>query len=132
MLVQYKGKNLYSFADKFRLVPGINEVDDSLITEAMSHPIFKRRVASGSIVIVRSNRPGDGRMSISEMKKYVPNIFDRKLLEKMLSEDERPDVQALVLKQLETVKHPAAVAGKKPKTNSLDEVEHFGGSTKGE
>ena len=127
MLVQYKGKNLYSFADKFRLLPGLNEVDDLAVNDALNHPIFKRRVANGSIVIVQSKMGSDGRMSVTEMKRLIPNVFDKKLLEKMLVDDDRPEIHKAVIAQIEKIKHPAA--GNK-KTES--DVEYFGGSTKGE
>ena len=128
MLVQYKGKNLYNFCDKFRLVPGINDVDDSMVNSAMSHPIFSKRVAAGQIVCIQSKKGTDGKMSLVEMKKFIPQIYDKKLLEKILSEDERSEVQKLARDQLDRIKHPAS-GGKR--ANSMDEVEHFGGS-KGE
>ena len=62
------------------------------------------------------------------MKKFIPQIYDKKLLEKILSEDERSEVQKLARDQLDRIKHPAA--GQKHASN-LDTVEHFGGS-KGE
>lgn len=130
MLVQYKGKNLYNFIDKFRLVPGINEVDDSEFNKALSHPIFKMRVADGQIVVLSNKKGNDGKMSVSEMRRFIPNIFDKKLLEKILSEDDRPEIQKMAHDQLDRVKHPAS--GTKKAASSLDTVEHFGGSVKGE
>ena len=126
MLVQYKGKNLYNFTDKFRLVPGINDVDDALVAQAMRHPIFSKRVAAGQIICIQSKKGTDGKMSVGDMKKFLPNIFDKKLLEKIISEDDRVEVQKLAKEQLEKIKHPSS--GLK-KSNSLDTVEHFGGST---
>lgn len=121
MLVNYKGKNLYSFADKFRLIPGINEVEESLFETARTHPIFAQRMESGQIEVIQSTKDKDGKTSLSEMKRNIPNIFDRKLLEKIVAEDTREIVQKLAIAQLEKIKHPAPSG-----------VEHFGGSNKGE
>src|SRR5690606_19037390 len=109
--VQYKGKNLYCFENKFRLLPGLNDVDDALLQKARLHPVFKRRVEAGIIVIMAPSRAGE-RMALSEMRKHIPQIFEKKMLEKIMKEDDRPEVQKLCLNQLDKIKHPAAGAKK--------------------
>lgn len=121
VLVNYTGKNIFTINAKgiepVRLLPGINEIADSLMPAIKAHPFFASFVKSGNLIMItESKKDADGKKSIVDMLSYIPNIVDSKYLKKIIDEDGRDQVVRAAQDQLDIVK------GKKSK---VEENEHF-------
>lgn len=53
--VEYKAKNMYT-CSKVKLRPGINEVDDKMLADAMNNHLFMWRIDQGIIVIHKDDK----------------------------------------------------------------------------
>lgn len=109
-LVQYAGKNVFGVLLKagsiFRFMPGINEVAEAVLSELKEHPLFLSRINKNIIQIMHEKVEADGKISISEMLKNIPNIFDTRLLNKIINTDGRKAVVIAAKAQLDTIKTP--------------------------
>ena len=96
--------------DTVRLMTGINEVEDFELIELKKHPIFMARVEADKIEIIGDVKIGsDGKKSVESMLKYIPKIFDTKLLRKIIKEDGRDLVVNCAKDQLDTIVNPNPV-----------------------
>jgi hypothetical protein len=122
MFVKYSGRNVYTIGaksgDSIRLMPGINEVSEGDLVTLQSHPVVKKRVESGFIEFIGLETDHSGKRSISDMIKYIPQIFDVKTLEGIIENDERDRVIKAAKKQLDIIKKP-------DDTQEIEEREHF-------
>jgi len=121
-LLNYTGKNVMGVCLAAggieRLMPGINEVEDSVLQVMKAHPLFQARIDKGLIQIMSENIGKDGKRPVEEMLKNIPNIFDTKLLKKIIESDGRDIVIRVAKEQLDKIKNPA-----KAKAEASDE--HF-------
>ena len=112
-LVLYTGKNVLSVgmpgmaSDLLRILPGINEIKDDLMDYLKSHPLFQSRIASQAIQIMFEKIGKDGLRPIEDMIKDMPQIFDTKLLKKIVQTDGRERVIKSANEQLERIKNPS-------------------------
>lgn len=103
-LVKYNAKNVYSCLD-VRLLPGVNEVEDTLLKRVLNEPLFKYRVDKGIIQIVEppkskgKNKKNDDKQLVSLM----PEVYDVKLLKKYIAESEDKEVVKAAKKQLSKI-----------------------------
>ena len=105
-LVKYNGKNVFGVGLKgsiARLMPGINEVADNLLNEMKAHPLFQARTAKGIIEILQDSIGKDGKRTVEDMLQHIPNIFDIKLLKKLIDTDGRSPVVKAAQLQLVTL-----------------------------
>lgn len=120
-LVQYTGKNVFGVfmgaGDIMRLLPGVNEVNEEHLKRAMTMPLFNNRIKRGQVLILKSNIGKDGKTSVDDMLKNIPNIYDLKLLKKIISSDGREVVVKAASDRIQEIKNP-----QKEKT---DGGEHF-------
>ena len=76
VLVKYNAKNVY-YCGTLRLIPGVNEVADLSLKSVQSHSLFKHRVDSGIIEMLRAGvspeavRDQAGHSSLEMTNKYV-------------------------------------------------------------
>jgi len=93
-----------------RLMPGINEVEDTQLTIMKKNPLFKQRLKTGGLQIMMETVGKDGKRSIEDMLEYIPNIMDVKLLKKIIDNDGRDKVVFAAKDQLELIKNPTKKA----------------------
>lgn len=121
-LVTYSGKNVLGIhsnkGDVIRLLPGVNEVEDTRLQSIKNHPLFKERIDRGQVQIMAENLGKDGKRPVEDMLKNIPQILDTKLLKKIIESDGRDKVIRAAEQQLENIKNPA-----KAKEEKSDE--HF-------
>ena len=119
-LVSYTGKNILGVGmaggEIVRLLPGINEVDDEKLQIMKAHPLFKVRMDRSLVQIMHENVGKDGKRTVEDMLKHIPQIFDTKLLKKIIDTDGRDKVVRAASDQLEKIRHPA---------KAKEEAEHF-------
>ena len=94
-------------------MPGINEVADNLLNEMKAHPLFQARTAKGIIEILQDSIGKDGKRTVEDMLQHIPNIFDIKLLKKLIDTDGRSPVVKAAQLQLDTIKNPSKVQAEK-------------------
>lgn len=120
-LVQYTGKNVFGVflpsGHHMRLMPGVNEVNDDHLKTAMENPIFKSRVKDGKVLILNSPIGKDGKRTVEDMLTNIPNMFDVKLLKKIIESDGREQVVKAASVQIDKIKNPSKA--------KADESEHF-------
>ena len=121
-LVKYNGKNVYYCNFTSRLMPGINEIPEGELKALLLHPLFQHRVEEGIIVIIPESpdKEADGKKSVKEMMKLIPQIYDHAYLSRIIDEDGREKVIDAAKKQLHKISHQA----------EEEENEHFGSNTK--
>ena len=90
-LVKYSGLNVYTCNDQ-RFLPGVNEVEGGVLKTLLQNPLFKARVDTGTITIFDDPKDSDGKMSARDVLRHIPNMYDKKLLEKLITTDGRPKV----------------------------------------
>lgn len=121
-LVNYTGKNVFGTmlaeGEIIRLMPGINEVEDESLKRMKEHPLFQSRLNLGLVQIMQENLEKDGKRSVNEMLKNIPQIFDTKLLKKIIETDGRERVIQAARDQLDLIKNPSKA--------KEAESEHFG------
>ncbi|PWU04923.1 MAG: hypothetical protein C5B43_03985 [Verrucomicrobia bacterium] len=108
-LVKYNGKNVLGIGVKVgfaRLLPGINEIADDVLTQMKAHPQFQSRLSAGIVEILQDAVTKDGKRSIDEMLSLMPNINDVKLLKKIIETDGRQQVIKAAQDKLEAIKTP--------------------------
>jgi hypothetical protein len=119
-LVNYKGKNIFTINAKgiepVRLLPGINEIPDKYMPAIKAHPFYNSFVKDGMFEILSETKDNDGKRSVEDMLKFIPNMVDSRLLKKIISEDGRDVVTRAAQDQLDLIK------GTKKK---VEENEHF-------
>lgn len=122
-LVKYNGKNVYYCNFTTRLMPGINEVSEGELKALLLHPIFQWRVEEGIVVIIpeSTEKEADGKKSIKEMLKFMPQIYDRDYLNRIIESDGRDKVLEAAKKQLNKIS---------PQPEKEEENEHFESDTK--
>jgi hypothetical protein len=121
-LVKYNGKNVLGVSLKtglVRIMPGVNEVGDHDLTLMKAHPLLKARIDKGLVQILQDAPSKDGKRSVEEMLQLMPNIFDIKLLKKLIDTDGRAPVVKAAQQQLDAIKNPS-----KAKAEAEDES-HF-------
>jgi hypothetical protein len=122
-LVSYKAKNVLGIGmaggEFIRLMPGINEVSDLDLNCIKNHPLFKARVDNGSVQIMYEKIDKDGKTSADDLLKNIPNMFDKKLLRKIIDTDERKSVVKAATEQLEKILNPL-------KSKEAKNDDHFG------
>lgn len=110
-LVTYTGKNVFgvglSGGELVRLMPGINEVEDSKLELMKTHPLFQSRIQMGLVNIMVDSPSKDGKRTVEDMLKHIPNIFDIRLLKKIIDFDGRDRVVKAANDQLYKIKNPA-------------------------
>jgi len=104
-LVRYNGKNILYYNFKTAIMPGINELDAGVLDAMRQHKIFKHHFDEGRLVVVEEDpkveKPlKDGKRAVQEMLKLIPEMFDKKLLEKIIKTDGRPAVISSAKEQL--------------------------------
>jgi predicted oxidoreductase (fatty acid repression mutant protein) len=121
-LVNYTGKNVLGVCLKggeiVRLLPGINEVNEDHLSTMKTHPLFQSRQNINLIQIMSEKLDKDGKRTVEEMVKNIPQIFDTKLLRKIIESDGRDRVVMAAKDQLEKIKNPS-------KAKAEDSNEHF-------
>jgi hypothetical protein len=121
-LVTYSGKNVFGIClatgDIIKLLPGVNEVEDKLLEIIKKQPLFQSRIAKGLIQILMEKLGNDGKRSLEDMLTHIPNIFDTKLLKKIIQNDGRERVIKAANEQLDKIKNPE-------KTKQDNSDEHF-------
>jgi|SRR5271170_5461717 len=109
-LVQYTGKNVFGVfmgaGDIMTLLPGVNEVSDDHLERASRLPLFRHRVNKNQIIILRSTLGKDGKIFIEDMLNNMPNIFDLKLLKKIIETDDREVVKQAAMDRIAKIKNP--------------------------
>lgn len=122
-LIQYKGKNVLGIGtasgEFIRLMPGINEVSEIDLAIMKSHPLFQSRIKNDIIQIMYEKIDNDGQTSMDDMLKNIPNIFDKKLLKKIIDNDGRKEVVKAATEQMEKIKNPL-------KAREAKNDDHFG------
>jgi hypothetical protein len=120
-LVQYTGKNVFGVfmgaGDIMRLLPGVNEINDEHLKKAMELPLFNDRIKKGQVLILNSPVGKDGKRTVEDMLTNIPNMFDVKLLKKIIETDGRDAVVKAATTQIEKIKNPSKA--------KADESEHF-------
>jgi len=117
-LVKYSGLNVLTCNGQ-RFLPGVNEVDAGVLKSLLQHPLFKARVDSGKITIFEVPKESDGKTPVKELLKHIPNMYDKQLLEKLVSTDGRAQVVKAAKEQLDKISVPKAEDAKK------ESDEHF-------
>ena len=116
-LVQYNGKNVFGILLKdlgiTRLMPGVNEVVDSVLEKIKQHPLFQARVEKGLVKILQDSVGKDGKRTVEELLSLIPNTFDLKLLKKMVDTDGRAPIVKAAQLQIDTIKNPSKVKAEK-------------------
>lgn len=106
--INYTGKNVLGIGlgsgEIVRLMPGINEVNENELNEMKAHPLFQSRLKMEIIKILDNSK--DGKRPSDEMLNNIPQIFDTKLLRKIIANDERKDVVKAAEEQLDKIKNP--------------------------
>jgi len=101
-LVKYNAKNVYSCLS-VRLLPGVNQVEDSLLERVLLEPLFKHRVDEGIIEIIPEMQDTkDDKKSDKQIVSLMKDIYDVKLLKKYIDSDNK-DVQKAAKKQLKKI-----------------------------
>lgn len=109
-LVKYNGKNVLGVGIKTglsRIMPGINEISDDVLSQMKAHPLFQARMSKGLIEILQDVVAKDGKRSIEDMLQMMPNINDVKLLRKLVDTDGRPQVVKAAQDKLDAIKNPS-------------------------
>jgi len=112
-LVKYNGKNTYRCSG-ITLKSNVNEVDDNLLEDALKHPLFKYRIEEGIIVILEHKIKNDLEFENSEKESefkntekdlvdLIPNIYDKELLIRYISESEDKRIVKASKKQLKKI-----------------------------
>ena len=121
-LVKYNGKNVLGVAFQSgisRIMPGVNDIQDDVLNKMKTHPLFQTRVNNGIIQILQDSIGKDGKRTVEDMLTHIPNIFDVKLLKKLIESDGRAPVVKAAQLQLDTIKNPAKVKAEQ------EDDEHF-------
>ena len=120
-LLHYHGLNVVTVGlpggGHVQLLPGVNEVEDSQFEMVKIHPHFKARVKDKKIIIL-SQQTANGKQTVEEMLSYIPNVFDVKLLKKIIKTDGREKVVDAAQEQLTKISNPK-------KNQEQQENEHF-------
>ena len=70
-LVSYTGKNVFGVGlasgEVIRLMPGINEVEESKLGLMKSHPLFESRIKLGLVAILGETIGKDGKRAVDEL-----------------------------------------------------------------
>ena len=117
-LVRYNGKNVYYCNFTSRLMPGINEIPEGELKALLLHPLFQWRIEEGTIVIIPESleKEANGKKTVKEMMKLIPQIYDHAYLQRIIEGDGREKVVDAAKKQLHKISHQA----------EAEENEHFG------
>ena len=105
-IVRYNGKNILYFNFTTRIFPGVNELEKGVLDSLLKHSGFKPRFEKGILVIIEPDEKApekgknESKRSIDEMLKLIPDIFDVKLLERIVKSDGRSKVVNEAKKQL--------------------------------
>jgi hypothetical protein len=121
-LVQYSGLNVITIGianrDSVVLMPGVNEIEDTNLVLLKNHPLFNQRVKDGKITLLTDVKKDEsGKNDQHDMLKYIPKIFDTKLLRKIIKEDGRSQVIEAARQQLDSIVSP--------KKEDKESNEHF-------
>ena len=120
-LLNYYGKNILGVfrgeGEVIRLFPSINEIDDDVLNYLKNRKDFKALIDSGKIQIMFQKSASDGKTPITEMLANINNIYDTKLLKKIIENDGRDTVLKAAQKQLDIIKTPGKA--------KVEENEHF-------
>lgn len=123
-LVQYAGMNVLSCGtirgDFIRILPGINELEANDLESILKLPSIKARVESGLLKIIDDGK-SSGKKSVDETLAMIPRIVDKKLLNKLIKTDGRPQVVEAAKNQLALIEMKVE---DKPKAQN-DEQQHF-------
>lgn len=123
-LLNYTGKNVFGIVTKeggiIRLLPGINEITQDDLEKVKIHPLFQARLQKGIVQIMHEKLQSDGKRSIQDMLNDIPQIFDVKLLKKIIDTDGRDQVIKAADNQLSKIKNPS-----KAKQKESEDGEHF-------
>jgi hypothetical protein len=116
-LVKYNALNIFT-CNGIRLLPGVNEVNEEVLKSLLVHPLFKWRVDQDIIHIFEVPKEVDGKMSLKDLLKHIPSIFDKELLSEIVKNDGRaPAVKA--------AKEQIAKISAEKKGDEATNVEHF-------
>jgi hypothetical protein len=91
-----------------QFLPGINQVTDTQLKNLLQHPLVKNLIKDGKLVVLNESKNKEGRQDLNEMLSYIPKIFDKKLLKKIIKEEDRVPVLEAAKNQLETISVPKA------------------------
>lgn len=119
-LIKYNGDNFLYFNFKLKIMPGVNEVSESVLDALLNHPIFKHRFDTGILeVIERENKKSDEKSedqekseakkkkSVKEMKKIIDEIYSIESLEKILETEDRIRVMEYIDQRVDYLSHKA-------------------------
>lgn len=109
VLVTYHGKNLLTVHltshTSVTFVPGINELTDQELEGVKKHPLMQKRFESGKVVVMPEGKLGtDGKRSVKDMLSYIPQIYDSKLIRKIIDSDGREQVIKAAQDRLDVLK----------------------------
>lgn len=135
VLIKYKNPNIYRCGD-MRLIPGSNEVSESVWNDIKHHPLVKSRIMNGEIIVIEkstkstkvlrledsslSNENKTGvileEMSVSEVKEIIQDTLNLETLRKWQTQEKRK----LILKEIEK---QIAVLSESPEKDQATEDE---------
>ena len=104
-LIQYTGLNVLSCGtpkgDFIRILPGINEIDDKDLQSILQLPSIIARQTKGVLKIISQGKKE--KESQEDILDMIPKIFDKKLLNKLIKTDTRPQVIDAAKAQLDLI-----------------------------
>ena len=102
-IVKYNAKNVYSCLD-IRLLPGVNQVENSQLERVLLEPLFKHRVDEGIIVIIPEIQdPKDEKAKDKQLVQLMCDVYDVKLLKKYIKESKDKEIVKSAKKQLKKI-----------------------------
>lgn len=123
-LIKYNGKNILYFNFEFKIFPGINEIEDTVLSGILSHPCFAARFDKGELVLVEDNREGKSKKkkerSEKDVLRMIEDMFDVSMLKKLAETDNRGSVIKAVQDRIKHLSHVSE--SKKPE---IGEDGHF-------
>lgn len=109
-LIRYNGKNILYYNFKLAIMPGVNELKVGVLERMLKHSGFKHRFESGVLQVIEDdpknephskelNRKGNNKF-YDEMLKLIPEMFDKKLLERIIKTENRAPIVEAAKSQL--------------------------------
>lgn len=107
-LINYKQANLIELCSldgetKVKLIPGVNQVEESVWNEIKKHPMAKHLIEDDKIEELKTGPASNSfsKMKESEQVKLVAETNDKALLEEWAGQVKNAKVQKAILKKLD-------------------------------